>query len=305
MNNNTLAEKLARINEAFSIDSILNREANDPIKIAKYYHSNRLAYSLLNSRHGFVHMGISRNGEFKESDFFEQGNTIKPYIEKTNASHVLELAPGKAATTKYLADAFPKTTFYGVDLPNGQLDVTRYNDTKNLVLSFGDYHDLSKYDTDSLDIVYVIEALCHAKDRGRVLSEVHRILKPGGYFIVFDGYYAKPEVELSDDEKLAARLLFKSMMVTEENHYYPDFIDDLAMQRFTVVQEDDLSEAVMPSLLRLEKMAQKYIHHPKFANITSKFIPEEILGNAIAGYLFPATMRAGIFAYWLTVSQKR
>ncbi len=304
MQNADLAERINDIRQIFSLESILGRDAEKPSLVAKYYNRNRLAYALFNSRKGFVHMGISRDGIFKPADFYEQGKIVKEYIEQTEAKQILELAPGKAATTEFLADSLPDTMFFGLDLPDGQLDIDRYKGKSNLKLSTGDFHDLSRYAADSMDVVYVIEALCHAADRQQVITEVQRVLKPGGFFIVFDGYYTKPEDQLSGDEKLASHLLFKSMMVTANNHYYPDFIQDAETSQLRLIKEEDLTQAIMPSLLRLETHARRFMKRPALARMMKRILPDEMLGNAIAGYLFPATVKAGIFSYHLSVFQK-
>lgn len=304
MDHDNIHSRLKAIQAVFPASTILNRTTENPESIARYYRTNRLAYTIFNSRKGFVHMGVSYDGIFKEDDFFNQGRIVGEYIQESKAQSVLELAPGKAATTIFLAKEYPQIAFHGIDLPNGQLDMHIQAKRPNIHLITGNFHDLSHYAAQSQDVVYVIEALCHATDRLRVITEVQRVLKPHGYFIVFDGYLRKQEQLLTNDEVLASQLLFKSMMVTAKNHYYPNFKKDLATSGLAIVDEEDLTEAIIPSLERLEGYASKYISHPRVARVLQKVFPNEFLGNAIAGYLFPVTVKQGLFSYYLTVAEK-
>lgn len=53
-------------------------------------------------------------------------------------------------------------------------------------MHLGDFHDLLDFDTESLDFVVADAALHHTNYLERVLSEVHRVLKPGGLALAVD-----------------------------------------------------------------------------------------------------------------------
>lgn len=54
-----LNKRINDVESVFDIDALLSRKASSIDQIAKYYRLNRLAYKLVNSKEGFVHMGIS------------------------------------------------------------------------------------------------------------------------------------------------------------------------------------------------------------------------------------------------------
>ena len=301
--NNDLQARIDTIKKVFNTENFLNRDASNSQQIAKYYRLNRLAYKLVNSKQGFVHMGITRSDDFQEDDFLEHARIITGYIQSQQATNVLELAAGKAATTKYLATQFPDIQFNGLDLPNGQLDAST-NGCKNLALHYGDYHDLSQYDDNSFEVVYIIEALCHAKDKSLVTREVRRVLKPGGVFIVFDGYSAKQRPDMNDVEILASDLTYTSMMVNPTDHSYRDFRAMVSQNGLDIIDEQNLSKEVLPSMRRLEAKAVKFFKHPRLARFVNKLTHEEVTGNAIAAYLMPTTVETGLHEYWLTVARK-
>jgi arsenite methyltransferase len=298
-----VSQRISDIKQVFDINAILIRKADDKQHIARYYRLNRIAYSLFNSHKGFVHMGISRDGVFKKDDFLEHARIISHAIDTASASQVLELATGKGATVRHLAAKYPLVSFTGLDLPNGQLNIHKRGPS-NLTLHEGDYHDLGQYADSSFDAVYIIEALCHARDKQQVANEVRRILKPGGYFIVFDGYCSKLPSESTETERLANELTFKSMMVQSRDHHYKSFTRMLTLAGMPVVREEDLSQAVMPTAHRIERLAQRFFSHPRRARLINKLVPQEVTANAIAGYLMPVTIGSGLHQYWLTVARK-
>jgi ubiquinone/menaquinone biosynthesis C-methylase UbiE len=298
-----LRQRLKAIESVFDTSKLIARKADDKGMVARYYHRNRLAYRLVHSKDGFVHMGISRNHTFRIDDFYEQGRIVQSYIGETHPTEVLELAAGKGATTCYLARRNPNVHFHGMDLPNGQLNANAKRPS-NLTLSYGDFHDLQGIPSGSVDIVYIIEALCHASNRRRVIAEVFRVLKPGGRFIVFDGYTAKSRSDMTDVERYASDLTFASMMVDTSDLYYGNFKDELVQEKLTIEKEEDLSQYVLPSMKRLESGSTKFLKHTFSAKLITKLFSSTVTANAVAGVLMPITTEMGIHQYWLTVAKK-
>merc|ERR1712151_269665 len=49
----------------------------------------------------------------------------------------------------------------------------------------GDFMD-TKFESESFDAAYAIEATCHAPDRIKCYAEINRVLKPGGIFACYE-----------------------------------------------------------------------------------------------------------------------
>lgn len=297
-----LSRKLRKIEKIINIKKILARDADNPKNIAKYYKKNRLAYSLFNSHNGFVHMGISDNDSFTDADFYKQAKIVSEQIGEVKAKNVLELAPGKLATLNYLAKEKSNVDFYGIDLPNGQFVAKSH--IPNIKLTYGDYHDLSNYSNESMDIVYVIEALCHAHNKDKVIAEVFRVLKKDGRFIVIDGYFSKVREGLSNDEKIAIQLVTKSMMVTDRQQQYDMFCSLIEKNNLKILNSIDFSQNILPSLRRLEYTAFRFMKHPILANIITSLAGDIVTANSVAGYLMPTCVEDGLFEYRYTLCQK-
>ncbi|MEX0635708.1 MAG: methyltransferase domain-containing protein [Ferruginibacter sp.] len=276
------------------------------MSIAKYYQINKIPYSLFHSRDDLIYMGISRDGTYKDEDLLEHAKLVEKYIQQIQAKEVLELATGRGASSSYLAKRHSDVKFAGVDLPKGHISyaVKKAKQLPNYHPVAGDYHDLSRFPDDTFDIVFVIEALCYSTRKNIVLNEVKRVLRKGGIFIVFDGYSEKEEKLLSAEEATAKELTAKGMVV-EHFDYYTDFTSLLKKAGFTIIQEEDVSKYIMPTLYKFERTAQRFFSLPQFlAQMLVKILPPEFTHNAISAYLMPTLVKNGVFGYQITVGKE-
>ncbi|MBI2356440.1 class I SAM-dependent methyltransferase [Candidatus Dojkabacteria bacterium] len=299
-----LEKKLLRISKVFDINEVLNVKVNKEY-IAKYYKVNQLAYSIFHTVSDRIYMGVSRDGKYKKEDLLEAARTVEHYIKEISAKSVLELATGRGANSFYLAKRHPDISFQGLDISEGQLYFAQKKSrmAPNYSPKLGDYHNLDRYEDSSIDICFVVEALCYSTDKGAVLKEVRRVLKPGGIFIIFDGYLAKPEETLTEKGKLASKLTEIGMAV-EKFEEYEDFNKTIKSSGLSILKEEDVSVFVLPTMKRFEKLAKAFFKIPPLAKLISKILPEEFTYNAISGYLMPALIEEGIASYVITILKK-
>ncbi len=279
--------RLDQIRSIFDIQKILTRKASLKENIARYYKVNRLAYRWFHSPEGFVHMGLSEGDSFRKSDFLGQASIVARYIQP-QTKKVLELATGKGANSLYLARQFPDVTFSGIDLPDGQIDEAKSSakEMNNFFPRDGDYHDLSFFESETFDVVFIVEALCHSTEKERVFQEVRRVLRPDGYFIIIDGSATKTESELSSNELLAKQLTEKGMMV-DQFEEFEKVKQKLFQSGFSLVSEQETTERIMPTLHSIErrKMTRFFFGYPALARFIVRLLPLEFSANAISGYL--------------------
>lgn len=248
-------------------------------------------------------MGISRGGRYHKDDLLAHPRLVDEYIHKASAKNVLELATGRGGNSLYLVSKNPNTIFYGIDLSPGQLYFAYGNskEFKNYTPEQGDYSDLSRYQDDFFDVIFIVEALCHSTEKSKVLGEVFKKLRKGGYFIIFDAYRA--DRVLDDSEVLACALIEKGMAV-EIFETYHSLQEIISRAGFHIIDEEDVSEYIIPTLENLARLAKKFVKLGFFGKIISKLLPKAFLFNVAPAYLMPTIMRDRIGEYKTTVLQK-
>jgi len=56
------------------------------------------------------------------------------------------------------------------------------------------------FESESFDIIWAIESVCHISNKNDFLKEAWRLLKPGGKLIVADGFYSRTESLFNERE---------------------------------------------------------------------------------------------------------
>lgn len=301
----SLQRKLNQVSKVFNIDKVLSRGTTQK-DIAKYYKTNIIPYLLFHNKDGFVHMGLSSSNYRTSEDVLEQPKLVAKYIDTLKATKVLELASGKGASSIYLAKKYTNVAFSGIDLPNGQIEVAKKN-TKKLVnfdVYDGDYHNLSLFADNSMDIVFIIEALCHSDNKEIVAKEVNRVLRPNGVFIVIDGYLARPIINLTDTQIEAKKLTEKGMAVNNFE-VYENVKTKIEKEGFTLEYEENATNRIMPNLKRFEQYASAMVFtFTPLGRILAALFPADFTYNAVSGYLMPNLLEEGVACYYITVFRK-
>jgi ubiquinone/menaquinone biosynthesis C-methylase UbiE len=135
------------------------------------------------------------------------GDTIS-HLKLNGNETVVDLGCGKGKDVLKLADLVEDGFVYGVDISDGMLEVARKNaekfDVKNVNFIKSELENIALDD----NIAEYIISNCtinHAKDKNKVWSEIYRILKPGGKFVISDIYSLEPVPEkYSNDPQAVA-----------------------------------------------------------------------------------------------------
>lgn len=304
MNETTLGKIIAIIGQVLDIDKIVSLPVNTSYT-KKYYRINQISYALFHNSMDRFHMGISRDGVYKDDDLLNIPRSIASYITHATPKKILELGTGHGANSIYLAERSPDTTFYGIDVSDDQLAIAKKKALRvqNYIPQSGDYHDLSRFEDGSMDIVFVVEALCYSTNKEVVLAEVSRVLKDGGLFIIFDGYRHTQRKTLTKTEMIACSLIEKGMAL-ERFEEYDSFIEK-ARVHFEMYTEGDLSKFVLPTMYRFEKLAKRFFKRPVIAKVIALVLPNEFIYNAVSGYLMPEATKLGLFCYMQTVLMRK
>lgn len=287
---------LQQIRQIFDISRLINESPAEP-EIINYYSANKLTYRLFYSWEGFYHSGISYDGKRKKGDLKEQARIVEAYVRDTDAKAVLELGCGLGPNSAFLAARNPQVTFAAADLSN--LPLKRFTKIPNLHFCLADYHDLSNFEDDSYDVIFIIEALCYSTNKKQVFSEVKKKLRRNGILIVFDFYGCAQARSLSPSEEVMWDLNCKG--VAANRFECVTDVERSMRELFSVVTAKNLSECILPSYERQEALVRFYFSHPTFAQVLNAFVPFDVLKNAIVVLLVPTSLRRKIQCYYLHV----
>ncbi|MGZ4947147.1 MAG: class I SAM-dependent methyltransferase [Halobacteriota archaeon] len=284
---------LKQIGEIFNISDIIEEPQEEP-QIVNYYLSNKLTYRLGHNWGGFYHSGISYDGVYKKDDFKEIPRIVERYIHETDAKSVLELGCGLGPNSAFLARRNPRVRFEAIDLANKPL--RSFSRIPNLRFSAGDYHDLSRFEDASYDVVFAIETLCYSTDKLQVFREVKKKLKTNGLLIIFDAYYTNDAWPCSQSEDIACQLVTKSL--ADDRVERVGDVEGYMRQEFSIVVSKDLSAYIIPFYESLEGRVHLYFKHPIFAKTVNKILPLVVVKNFIAVLLIPTTLRRQLSCYY-------
>jgi len=116
-------------------------------------------------------------------------NQVVNLLKKSNPQSILDVATGTADLAIALNKLNPKKII-GLDLSNNMLEVGRIkvadrNLTQTIELVKGDSENLP-FENDTFDAVTVAFGVRNFENLTKGLSEIHRVLKPGGQFIILE-----------------------------------------------------------------------------------------------------------------------
>ncbi len=188
------------------------------------------------------------------------------------AARVLEVGCGTGATLRQLArrDDF-RGSALGVDHCRLFIDAAnrfaqRENAADRLAFQMGDAHSLD-FPPATFDVVIAHTLISHVTDPARVLSEMARVVRPGGTIVVFDGDYASLTYAFPD-HGLGSQMDKALVGATFNN---PRIMRDLPrlLPKFQLKLQDAWGDAVVEigSASYFKSFAETYVPYVKMASM--------------------------------------
>jgi SAM-dependent methyltransferase len=176
---------------------------------------------------------------------------------------VLDLGCGLGATLRSFARRLPNARLVGITRVPWQVErSTALNQAAGcggrVAVLAGDYQ-ATPLASSSFDAAYAIESSCHAHgmDKGTLLTEAHRLLRPGGRLVVADGFLDRERFAGVWQERIYRKLC--ECWVIEELGRLPLFTARLTQRGFTGVGVDRLQWRVAPSVAHIPWVTLKFL----------------------------------------------
>lgn len=300
----SLAARVEHLSRYFDLDRILDRSSG-PSDIRTYYRRSKLGYSLFHSRHGSIHMALNPDGAFDPDGYFRAPKLAWEALSQPLVpDRVLELGSGNGFNLDLIATRSPHSTFIGVDLVASHVRSARRQlaDRPNATATRGDFQQLECEDS-YFDAAFSIESFCHATDSRAALREVARVVRPGGSFAVIDAWRTSKRVR-DPATRMAVQLTERSMSVANGT-VQADWLADARAEDFRVSAVLPLSAEVMPNLQRFERLAGRFLAHPRLARLLGSRLGVRAIENVVAGYLMAESVRSGLHTYDMIVLARR
>ncbi len=300
-----LIKDLIWLRSKINFDFIYEKDTFSNDDVIRYYKKTKyLLYRLTGSKNGEMHIGISDDGIHKKGVKYQEYHEEKlSEILKDNLEikNVLELGCGQGANMAYLAKRHPNVKFTGIDLYPG---LDKKNKKHDITLIQNDYHNLSMIEDNSIDMVYAIETLCYSQNKNQIFKEVNRVLKPNGFFIIYDAYLNKKRTELSEIEEIGAKLVENGYYLNEFE-YIGNINQYIKNNDFEVVREENMKNKVISHLKHYQTRIQRYFNFGALLTLFCKIFPKEVLGNIVPVYFMADTIEMDLSVYMNHILKKK
>jgi MPBQ/MSBQ methyltransferase len=220
------------------------------------------------SREFNMHFGYYRAGSnpLHREAMLEQMNAevlARLRLGANKEPRLLDLGCGLGATLRSIARRLPRALLLGLTRVPWQVERARaLNETagcsERVRVMEGDYEDTSLQSA-SYDGVYALESSCHAHgvDKGALLAEAHRLLRPGGRLVVADGFLAGSRFANALQQRVYRKLC--ECWVIEELAQLHPFTVRLEQLGFTDITVENLQMRVAPSVAHIPWVTLRFL----------------------------------------------
>ncbi len=190
----------------------------------------------------FMNYGYSDPGVSIQLDETDEKNryTVQLYHHMADMTDlknkdIIEVGSGRGGGLAYIARKFMPKSALGIDLEKSIVVFSnRFHQRPNLTFITGNAQNLPVEDN-SCDVLLNVESSHRYKSILAFFNEVHRVLRPGGYFLFTD---------------------------FRDSYKWPDLLKMLKESGFKVIEERDISSNILRSLEldseRREALVQRY-----------------------------------------------
>ena len=215
-----------------------------------------------------MHFGYYRTGmnPLNREAMLEQMNSEvlwRLQVEDVSEPKLLDLGCGLGATLRSISRSRPDARLTGLTRVPWQVDRGReLNDaagcSEAVSVIEGDYEATGLPDA-SCDGVYALESSCHAHgaDKGALLAEAHRLLRPGRRLVIADGFLTGAQCAFGLQDRILRKLC--ECWVIEELARLELFVARLMELDFVEMSVERAQCRVAPSVAQIPWVTMKFL----------------------------------------------
>ena len=273
-------------------------------KVVAYYtrRGTRLLfdYVLWGSKHfGFYPTGKADIPEEQAQILLQ--DLVAKNLALQRGQRVLDAGCGQGIVSTYLAKKYGPNIF-GITLV--PFEVEKAGKLANeLGVSNTTHYQVMDYSSTSFpnnyfDAIYTTETLSHSTDIRKTLQEFFRILKPGGTIALFEYTTAAGEKFTEWERRMFNLVVEGSAMMGLKDFEHGQFTKVIRSAGFESVNEQNISENILPSFYRIHKLSVWPYKLVKLFGLQKFFI------NITAGYEYYKMAEKGLFRYCVFTGSK-
>ncbi|HEV2687281.1 MAG TPA: class I SAM-dependent methyltransferase [Bryobacteraceae bacterium] len=259
-------EDVSVIGEAVP-QSVENARVAPRIGLEQYYREAGPDYAAWSSEFN-MHVGYYRTGAnpLHRESMLEQMNAevlARLHLDHIAEPKLLDLGCGLGATLRSIARRMPYARLLGLTCVPWQVERAReLNDAAGCAdrvrVFEGDYVATSLPNS-GYDGVYALESSCHAHgaDKGALLAEAHRLLRPGRRLVVADGFLEGDRFAIAMQQRIYRKVC--ECWVIEEFPQLHLFTARLRRLGFKDIAVEHLPWRVAPSVAQIPWVTVKFL----------------------------------------------
>jgi len=157
--------------------------------------NTQAAFDDLNVNYEFVNEVMAAQNDwskravkYNQLDWVNRDILIKGMLDVIDGYHpgrALDVGTGTGKILKAIKGKYPKCECWGIDCSEEMLN--RIENKENYIIKNVNAVNLSGIDSDYYDLVTARMVFHHIEEPEKAMSEISRVLKPGGLFIVCEG----------------------------------------------------------------------------------------------------------------------
>jgi len=173
---------------------------------------------------------------------------------------LLDAGCGVGSSLRLAAERFPHAVCYGITLVPCQVEEARRRLRSKRCQVVLDDFEATDFPDASFDVVFSIEAAVYGngKDKAAYLTEVHRILRPGGVLVIMDGYLTKSATSMRPLTRWIYNQVCRGWAIADMIEKEP-FLQTASRGGFSVERFHWLSLAIAPSVAHVPVTTLRYL----------------------------------------------